>query len=87
MNAKLTMSMNTKLTMNANVTKLLKTNINLNSMLCVSLNCLNDVAEAQNVDEAKLQVTSINAVLLLTKETRQYINAVWKLYVKSIDSR
>ena len=54
-------------------------------MLCVSLNCLNDVAEAQTVDEAKLQVTSINSVLLLTKEIRQYINAVWKLYVKSIE--
>ena len=62
MKAKLLATTNAKLTMNANVTKLLKTNINLNSMLCVSLNCLNDVAEAQNVDEAKLQVTSINAV-------------------------
>ena len=84
MNAKLTM--NTKLTMNANVTKLLKTNMNLNSMLCASLNCSNDVNKSpKNVDEAKLQVTGINAVLLLTKETRQYINAVWKLYVKSIE--
>ena len=32
-----------------------------------------------------LRVTGINAVLLLTEETRQFINAVWKLYVKSIE--
>ena len=69
--------MNAKLTMNINV---------MNTMLCVSLNCSNDMNRStKNVDEAKLQVTAINAVLLLTKETRQYINAVWKLYVKSIE--
>ena len=77
---------NAKLTMNANATKPLKTNINLNSMLCVSLNCSNDVNRStKNVDEAMLRVTGINAVLLLTEETRQYINTVWKLYVKSIE--
>ena len=53
--------------------------------MCV-FNSSNDVNRStKNVDEAKLQVTSINAVLLLTKETRQYINAVWKLYVKSME--
>ena len=84
MNAKFTM--NAKLTMNINLTKLLKTNVNLNTMLCVSLNCSNDVNRStKNVDEAMLRVTGINAVLLLTEETRQYINAVWKLYVKSIE--
>ena len=71
------LTIETKLTMNINV---------MNTMLCVSLNCSNDMNRStKNVDEAKLQVTAINAVLLLTKETRQYINAVWKLYVKSIE--
>ena len=75
-------TMNAKLTMNINLTKLLKTNVNLNTMLCVLLNCSNDVNRStKNVDEAMLRVTGINAVLLLTEETRQYINAVWKLYV------
>ena len=79
-------TMNAKLTMNINLTKLLKTNVNLNTMLCVSLNCSNDVNRStKNVDEAMLRVAGINAVLLLTEETRQYINAVWKLYVKSIE--
>ena len=74
-NAKLTM--NVKLTMNINLTKLLKTNVNLNTMLCVALNCSNDVNRStKNVDEAMLRVAGINAVLLLTKETRQCINAV-----------
>ena len=55
-------------------------------MLCVSLNCSNGVNRiTKNVDEGKLQVMSINAVLLLTKETWQYIDAVWKLYVKSME--
>ena len=54
-----------------------------NVMCVVGLLKWYEYRSTKNV-EAKLQVTAINAVLLLTKETRQYINAVWKLYVKSI---
>ena len=77
------LTIETKLTMNAKLTM----NINvMNTMLCVSLNCSNDMNRStKNVDEAKLQVTAINAVLLLTEDTRHYINAVWKLYVKCIE--